>query len=224
MNLKKFKKSLVSIVLGSSLFLGNGGVICHQLKAWFSEDSFTTVRETYKDNPNMTLIIDFVKSFSDKNSDSNYKDEISLLYIVFKTCTVDHLSEADKLDERLDNIDELHSFYYLILQANLFCLLEFSCCEMELSFEQCPHCFHRLNEGLQIMYENRLVDNGKIIESVLIPALDLAKKKLDEFVTTQNDALPPKIIENCNGLLTDTIRQYAAKLFIAETLRNIDVD
>ena len=169
MNLKKFKKSLVSIVLGSSLFIGNGGGIFQHPKAWLSDEFFTTARETYKDNPDMTLIIDFVKFFSDKNSDSNYEDEISLLDIVFETCGEDRRSEAAKLHNRLDSIennktDLSHSYYYLSLQAILFYLLQLSCCETELSLEECTECFHKLNKVLQTMYEKRLVDNGKIIE------------------------------------------------------------
>ena len=64
MNLKKFKKSLVSIVLGSSLFLGNRGVICQQPKAWFPDEFFTTARETYKGKPGMKLLLDILEFFS----------------------------------------------------------------------------------------------------------------------------------------------------------------
>ncbi|MBP3320374.1 MAG: hypothetical protein J6K87_01855 [Clostridia bacterium] len=72
MNLKKFKKSLVSIVLGSSLFLGNGGVICQQPRAWLTEKFFKTAGETYKDNSKMTKIINVFKFFSDLHNEPEY--------------------------------------------------------------------------------------------------------------------------------------------------------
>ncbi len=71
MNFKKFKKSLVSIVLGSSLFLVNGGVICQQPKAWFTDEFFTNAKERYKDDQNIQLlliVLEFLSKLSNQST------------------------------------------------------------------------------------------------------------------------------------------------------------
>ncbi len=65
MNFKKFKKSLVSIVLGSSLFLVNGGVICQQPKARFTDEFINSEIKKYQKFPEMIKIIKVLKFFSD---------------------------------------------------------------------------------------------------------------------------------------------------------------
>ena len=70
MNFKKFKKSLVSIVLGSSLFLGNGGVICQQPRAWLTDEFFTNAKEKYKDDQNMKLLLIVSEFLSDLGQSS----------------------------------------------------------------------------------------------------------------------------------------------------------
>ena len=72
MNLKKFKKSLVSIVLGSSLFIGNRGVICQQPRAWFPDEFIDSEKEKCAHNPEMTKIINVLKFFSDLHNEPEY--------------------------------------------------------------------------------------------------------------------------------------------------------
>ena len=80
MNLKKFKKSLVSIVLGSSLFLGNGGVICQQSKARFPDEFINSQFEKYKDNSEMIRIIKVLKFFSGLHHEPKHADDLSFIH------------------------------------------------------------------------------------------------------------------------------------------------
>ena len=80
MNLKKFKKSLVSIVLGSSLSLGNGGVVCQQPKAWFYNEFIDSETEKYAHNPEMTKIIKVLKFFSDLYKKPEYAGALRFIY------------------------------------------------------------------------------------------------------------------------------------------------
>ena len=80
MNLKKFKKSLVSIVLGSSLFLVNGG-ICQQPKAWFPDKFINSEIEKYENFPEMIKIINVLKFFSDLHEKPEYTDALHIIYL-----------------------------------------------------------------------------------------------------------------------------------------------
>ena len=73
MNLKKFKKSLVSIVLGSSLFLGNG-VICQHPKALFTDEFINSEKEKYAHDLEMTKIIKVSNLFSDFRKEPKNKN------------------------------------------------------------------------------------------------------------------------------------------------------
>jgi len=80
MNLKKFKKSLVSIVLGSSLFLVNGGVICQQPKAWLPDEFINSEIEKYQKFPEMLKIINVLKFFSDLHEKPEYAGALSFIH------------------------------------------------------------------------------------------------------------------------------------------------
>ena len=135
MNLKKFKKSLVSIVLGSSLFFGNGGVICQQSKAWLSDEFFTTARETYKDNPGMKLLLSVSEFLSKLSRPSTLETEfLSLkekllaeisdlkLKEVETDClepVIEYLKSLELLSSRSDKLAELQKKLEII--AVVFC-------------------------------------------------------------------------------------------------------
>jgi len=80
MNFKKIKKSLVSAVLGSSLFLVNGGVICQQPKARFTDEFINSEIKKYQKFPEMIKIIKVLKFFSDfRNKPENENVSNTLL-------------------------------------------------------------------------------------------------------------------------------------------------
>ena len=282
MNLKKFKKSLVSIVLGSSLFIGNGGGIFQHPKAWLSDEFFTTARETYKDDQKIQLLLIVSEFLSELSRPSTleteflslkekllgeisdltlykykisdltlYKYKISdlILYnyeMLYLGLVMEYLKSLGPLLTRSDKLAELREKLMSIVK---FCtsdsIYQSENTKNSLSIKEVVNIdivalvllFSILQENFEISdqvelwtcIENLCQTNNQLTNSaspcwmiVFLKSL-FTEKKLDEFVTTQNAELTPQTIENCNGLLTDTIRQYSDK-FIAETLRNIDVD
>ena len=272
MNLKKFKKSLVSIVLGSSLFIGNGGGIFQHPKAWLSDEFFTTARETYKDDQKIQLLLIVLEFLSELSRPSTleteflslkekllgeisdltlYKYKISdlILYnyeMLYLGLVMEYLKSLGPLSTRSDKLAELREKLMSIVK---FCtsnsIYQSENTENSLSIKEVVNIdivalvllSSILQKNLEISVQvelgtflekvcqtnNQLTNSASPCWIIVFLKSLFTEKKLDEFVTTQNAELTPQTIENCNGLLTDTIRQYSDK-FIAETLSNIDVD
>ena len=221
MNFKKIKKSLVSIVLGSSFFV-NGGVICQQPKALFPEGFLKTAKKIYENDHNMTLIINFLELFSDKCSELSDTESMTLLTEIF-------LTSAENSRDYRDYIEKAQQKDLYIITTPITQLYT-SLARLTLTGEKHPlstapaEYFRKMQSCLTAMYGEKSVAAGQTISELLIKILDSTLATLKS-----HDEKDQPYAEKCLQLVDDVKRILKCQITLLKiknvtTIAKIDVD
>jgi len=219
MNFKKIKKSLVSIVLGSSLFLVNGGVVCQQPKALFPEGFLETAKKTYENDHNMTLIINFLELFSDKYSELSDTESMALLTKIFVISTENSRDYIEKAQQK-----DLYIITTLMMQLFL-CLSRLTLPEEKPTLTEKPEKYFRnMQSALADAYGEKSAAAGQIISELLIKVLDYTLATLKS-----HDEKDQPYAKKCLQLVDEVKRIIEYQLTLLKiknvtTIAEIDVD
>ncbi len=193
MNFKKIKKSLVSIVLGSSLFLVNGGGICQQPKAVFPEGFLKTAKEIYENDHNMTLIINFLELFSNKCSELLRSDTESM-----KLLTEIFVISAENSRDSIKKVQQKD--LYIITTLMLFAFLSrLTLPEETPTLTKTPEeYFQQIQSNLAYAYGEKSVAAGQNISELLIKILDSTLATLESHDKKGNPYAKKKCLQLVN--------------------------